>query len=61
MVKFICAKEARKSTCDVLNGVKDIGKSFGEKNIIIYLSFVLNARMNPRWNTLLNLKKGTSE
>lgn len=73
-VEFISAKEADRLTCELINGVKNIGKTLGEKissyiflgktlgekNIIIYLPFVLNAEISSRWNALGNVKKETS-
>lgn len=59
-MKFIYAKETHRSTCELINGVKNIGKILGEKNIIIYLLFVLNAEISSRWNVLGNVKKETS-
>lgn len=60
MGKIIYAKEAHNSPCELINDVKNIGKTFGEKNII-HLLFVLNAKINSRWNELPNVKKETSK
>ena len=60
-MKFIYAREAHKSTCELINGIRKIGKTFGEKNIITYLLSVLNVKINSGWNELPNVKKETSK
>lgn len=60
MDEIYIAKEAHKSTCGLINDVKNTGKTFGEKNTI-YLLFVLNAKINSRWNELPHVKKETSK
>lgn len=59
-VKFIYVKEAHKSTCELINGIKNIARTLVEKNVIIYFLVGINAEISSRWNALGNVKKETS-